>query len=107
MAVAVATRWYTRWRSPVAPLLFVAGADGALSGLWLVPDDDGDGPPHDAADARRDDAPFREALVQLEGYFAGERTVFELELRLDGTPFQRRVWAALQEIPYGTTPSYG
>src|SRR5690606_212960 len=40
-------------------------------------------------------------------YFAGTRTEFELELDLAGTEFQRRVWAALQKIPYGETRSYG
>jgi len=49
-------------------------------------------------------APFVE---QLQAYFAGEREDFDMPLGLHGTPFQRRVWAALQEIPYGETISYG
>jgi methylated-DNA-[protein]-cysteine S-methyltransferase len=44
---------------------------------------------------------------QLEEYFAGSRREFDLTLHLEGTPFQRRVWAALREIPYGATLSYG
>jgi len=39
--------------------------------------------------------------------FAGQRTAFELPLAPEGTEFQRRVWAALQQIPYGQTWSYG
>jgi methylated-DNA-[protein]-cysteine S-methyltransferase len=50
---------------------------------------------------------LRQAVAQLEQYFAGERRVFELKLALSGTAFQRRVWAALQRIPYGVTTSYG
>ena len=50
---------------------------------------------------------FDRAVKQLEAYFAGELTDFELELELVGTDFQRRVWAALQTIPYGETRSYG
>ncbi len=44
---------------------------------------------------------------QLDEYFAGERTEFDVTLRLEGTEFQRRVWAGLLEIPYGETISYG
>ena len=55
----------------------------------------------------RDDDAFPDAVEQLEAYFAGDRTDFELELDLVGTQFQRRVWAALQTIPYGQTRSYG
>ncbi|MGN0800111.1 MAG: methylated-DNA--[protein]-cysteine S-methyltransferase [Christensenellales bacterium] len=44
---------------------------------------------------------------QLAEYFSGERRVFSLPLAPEGTAFQRRVWAALLEIPYGETLSYG
>jgi methylated-DNA-[protein]-cysteine S-methyltransferase len=47
------------------------------------------------------------AVAQLEQYFRGERTRFELPLEPHGTKFQRRVWRALQDIPYGTTTTYG
>ncbi len=47
------------------------------------------------------------AFAQIRGYLAGERSVFTLPIRLSGTPFQRRVWNALQEIPYGTVTCYG
>ena len=46
-------------------------------------------------------------FAQIRDYLAGERSIFTLPIRLDGTPFQRRVWDALQEIPYGTVTSYG
>ncbi|MBV8714211.1 MAG: methylated-DNA--[protein]-cysteine S-methyltransferase [Chloroflexi bacterium] len=59
------------------------------------------------ADCRRDDGAFAEAASQLRAYFAGELTRFELELDLQGTDFQRRVWAALLQIPYGKTTTYG
>ncbi len=54
-----------------------------------------------------DDTAFPDAVDQLEEYFHGERTEFELELDLVGTAFQRRVWSALLTIPYGETRSYG
>ena len=44
---------------------------------------------------------------QLNEYFRGSRTGFDLPLEPGGTPFQRAVWDALRAIPYGTTTSYG
>ena len=56
-----------------------------------------------------DDVPpvLKETATQLEEYFAGERTEFDVPMELDGTPFQREVWAELARIPYGETISYG
>ncbi|NJO09617.1 MAG: methylated-DNA--[protein]-cysteine S-methyltransferase [Leptolyngbyaceae cyanobacterium SL_1_1] len=51
--------------------------------------------------------PFAAARQQLDDYFAGTLTEFDLPLSVSGTPFQQRVWAALKTIPYGTTLSYG
>ena len=48
-----------------------------------------------------------DAQAQLLEYFAGKRTTFELPLAPDGTDFQLAVWAALREIPYGYTTTYG
>jgi methylated-DNA-[protein]-cysteine S-methyltransferase len=52
-----------------------------------------------------DDA-FGEAVRQLDEWFAGARTEFDLELDLRGTDFQLRVWNALRQIPFGRTVSY-
>lgn len=95
----------TRFRtvdSPVGPLT-LAGCGGRLMHLRMV--DQTYEPNHDGWE--RDDAAFPDAVEQLESYFAGERTEFDLELELVGTPFQRSVWAALLTIPYGETRSYG
>jgi methylated-DNA-[protein]-cysteine S-methyltransferase len=54
-----------------------------------------------------DPAFFKTLKTQLNAYFAGESKVFDVPLRPTGTPFQLKVWAALQEIPYGRTVSYG
>jgi methylated-DNA-[protein]-cysteine S-methyltransferase len=48
-----------------------------------------------------------EAASQLESYFAGDLTDFDVPLDLEGTEFQRRCWLALATIPYGQTVSYG
>jgi methylated-DNA-[protein]-cysteine S-methyltransferase len=48
-----------------------------------------------------------EAREQLEAYFAGERTAFELPLAPVGTPFHARVWALVSAIGHGETATYG
>ena len=50
---------------------------------------------------------LEKAERQLDEYFAGERKVFNLPLAPKGTEFQKKVWAALRDIPYGETRSYG
>ena len=47
-----------------------------------------------------------EAKKQLEEYFEGKRKVFDLPLEQEGTEFQKKVWNALEEIPYGETRTY-
>jgi len=49
-------------------------------------------------------APLRDQLAQ---YFEGKRTAFDIPLASPGTGFQRKVWQALRDIPYGQTMSYG
>ena len=92
--------------SPVGPLTLVARG-GALSRLYMEaqrhrPAEETFGAPGDPGAA-----PFAAVAEQLSAYFAGELTEFDLPLVLHGTPFQQRVWALLQEIPYGDTATYG
>jgi methylated-DNA-[protein]-cysteine S-methyltransferase len=95
--------YFTEITSPIGDLTLTS--DGrALTGLYM--NEHRHRPPLDPA-AVRDAAPFEEARWQLSQYFAGERTAFDLELNPSGTPFQREVWQALTEIPYGETVSYG
>ncbi|MBC2121788.1 methylated-DNA--[protein]-cysteine S-methyltransferase [Listeria marthii] len=49
---------------------------------------------------------FQQLIMQLATYFEGTREVFELPVLLKGTDFQKRVWQALSEIPYGVVVSY-
>jgi methylated-DNA-[protein]-cysteine S-methyltransferase len=88
--------------SPIGPLT-LAGRDSALTNLRMV--DQTYEPSR--ADWTRDDNVFADAVEQLNAYFAGELTDFDLELDLQGTAFQQRVWEALLTIPYGETRSYG
>ena len=54
-----------------------------------------------------DRTPFATAIEQLEAYFAGRLTEFELVLAPEGTEFQLSVWRELRFIPYGETTTYG
>lgn len=49
---------------------------------------------------------FAQVAKQLDEYFAGKRTKFELNISPKGTAFQKKVWAELLKIPYGKTKSY-
>src|SRR6185312_5883646 len=82
----------------------LTGDERSLWSLSIVPPGGGAGP---AGERREAAVPFVQARGQLEQYFAGERTAFELPLRFTGSEFQRIVWRALLGIPYGETRSYG
>lgn len=88
--------------SPVGPLTMTASGT-AITGVYFDLS-------RELAGQRRwkrDDDRLARARIQLEEYFRGERTEFDLELSLRGTPFQVDVWKALTRIPFGTTVSYG
>ena len=92
---------FTIFESPIGELTLTGGPDGSLRHVYFP----GTAPPLDRAD--HDPDALTAATEQLEQYFRGERTAFELELELAGTDFQRSVWQALRGIPYGTTTTYG
>ncbi|HLL32573.1 methylated-DNA--[protein]-cysteine S-methyltransferase [Streptomyces sp.] len=98
------TTYWTHLDSPLGRLLLTADADGALSSL-TVPGQKGGAAVRE--DWREDGGPFREAVAQLAAYFTGDLKEFELPLRAHGTAFRERVWAALDDIPYGATTTYG
>jgi methylated-DNA-[protein]-cysteine S-methyltransferase len=93
---------YTYLDSPIGSLL-LAGRSGTLEivrfpngRMAMAPEDDW----------RRDDGAFGTAKRQLDEYFGGLRRRFDLPMAPRATPFQARVLAALQRIPYGETRSY-
>ncbi len=80
---------------------------GDTDGLKLVSFQDGTHPvPHDPS-WMYDEAPFADAINQIEAYFAGKLRAFTIKLKPQGTAFQLRVWKQLRTIPYGQTMSYG
>ncbi|MDX1932145.1 MAG: methylated-DNA--[protein]-cysteine S-methyltransferase [Capsulimonadales bacterium] len=99
------TTFYAYTESPIGRLLLTADEE-ALTGLYM---NDSATALRTAPDAvERDDHPIlAEARRQIAEYFTGSRRTFDLPLRTEGTPFQRRVWEELKAIPYGETISYG
>ncbi|MEO7752449.1 MAG: methylated-DNA--[protein]-cysteine S-methyltransferase [Terracoccus sp.] len=93
--------------SPLGSLTVVADDDDAITHLLMDgaahrPAVETLGEPGDAAHE-----PFASAAAQLEAYFAGDLTDFDLPLAPRGEAFHQRVWGLLREIPYGETRSYG
>jgi O-6-methylguanine DNA methyltransferase len=93
----------TTIESPVGPLTLIA-RDGVLTNVSMHEQRHVSPPPQDAV---TDDAWFTDVAEQFDAYFAGERSTFDIEMNLLGTPFQQRVWSQLCQIPYGETISYG
>lgn len=90
--------------SPIDPLLLKADED-ALTCIFFEPHQ---GQPDDVEPVWETDHPvLNEAARQLRQYFEGERTTFDVPLRLHGTAFQQAVWAELLKIPFGETTTYG
>ena len=103
------TRHHTVLDSPLGPLTVVV-EDDHLVGLYV---EQGLAKALERSatlgtPSEPDEVPLLAAVAgQLAAYFRGELTEFDLPVAAAGTPFQQRVWAALQQIPYGETRSYG
>jgi methylated-DNA-[protein]-cysteine S-methyltransferase len=94
---------YDTFDSPVGRLLLAADA----AGLRHISFERGRYAVAIAADWKRDANALREARAQIDAYFAGELTQFNLTLAPQGSPFQLAVWDELRRIPYAATTSYG
>ncbi|AYF75936.1 methylated-DNA--[protein]-cysteine S-methyltransferase [Nocardia yunnanensis] len=97
---------YTTMASPVGELLLVGEVRGGRTVLTAV----------SMAGAKSllvqpgwvgDGEAFAGVVPQLAAYFAGERGGFDIALGEGGTEFQRKVWGAVEGIPYGSTTTYG
>ncbi len=93
---------YAIYEGPEGPLLIAVDEEGRVVRLHFV-----DGPLPLGAGWHEDQEALKDVARQLDEYFAGGRTGFDLELAPAGTPFQLGVWQQLRRIPYGETISYG
>ena len=96
------SRRHTVVPSPIGPLTVVRDGEALVRLAMAAP-----GQFVDAELGDRTDTGFEEVARQLEEYFAGERTAFDLPLHPVGSAFELAVWQQLTRIPYGETRSYG
>jgi methylated-DNA-[protein]-cysteine S-methyltransferase len=97
-------RYYTDHPSPIGNLLLAANDAQALCGLYFEEHKYFKG--SQGWQHSPDHPVLLEAARQLDEYFAGQRTGFELPLEMSGTPFQQAVWRELMTIPFGRTGNY-
>jgi methylated-DNA-[protein]-cysteine S-methyltransferase len=95
--------YYSELDSPIGQLLLI-GDQASLRCLYML--DHKRQLPVVEGCARNDEA-FRSVRQQLTAYFAGELRRFEVALAGEGSAFQKKVWQALLDIPFGETESYG
>ena len=93
---------YCYYESPVGELLLAANSTGLTDLAFST----GKGRRRHHSDWHFNETPFRQTRKQLDLYFKGKLTTFDIALDPVGTPFQLSVWHALQSIPYGCTTSY-
>lgn len=95
--------YYTHLPSPVGQFL-VAGTERAVhrTAFHTEPQDN-----FMESSWRQDPVPITYAIEQFKAYFDGDLQVFSLSYEMVGTEFQRSVWEALKNIPYGSTTTYG
>ena len=88
------------WDSPIGRLLIAADDMGICEIRLLKPEDE--------ISTENEKTPLLDqAAKELEEYFAGRRQAFDLPLSASGTAFERTVWQALTDIPFGETRTYG
>lgn len=95
----------TQWimHSPIGPLYLVASDKGLRMIYWNRQADPLTANLHSESTAVET---LKSTVRQLEEYFQGKRTEFQIPLDVEGTAFQKRVWEELKKIPYGQTISY-
>jgi methylated-DNA-[protein]-cysteine S-methyltransferase len=96
-------KYLTIYDSPVGKLKLISDGE-YLIGLHFDSDQPDKTPVAEASQEKT--KPFLEVIRQLEEYFRGTRTTFDIPIRFVGSPFQVRAWEALRSIPFGETISY-
>ena len=93
--------------SPIGPLLLEADSQGLCRCSWADDTSQMQMPHLASVNDTTTAVIMADTKRQLDEYFAGSRSRFQLPLHITGTTFQKQVWQALAAIPYGTTRAYG
>jgi len=96
------TTFHTLYQSPMGEIALTANHDGLTALAFQQGASPITFPPESESNAEK----FTDVIEQLNEYFLGERSHFDVKLAPKGTPFQRSVWQALCQIPQGKTVSY-
>ncbi|AJT42640.1 methylated-DNA--[protein]-cysteine S-methyltransferase [Psychromicrobium lacuslunae] len=96
---------YTAMDSPLGQLTLL-GSPEALTGIYFEGHRSMPGKEQWGTEEPKQPI-FTQAIRQLEDYFSGRRTDFELPIATHGSELQEKVWQLLRELPYGSTTSYG
>lgn len=89
-------KYYGYYQSPIGTAKIVC-SDSAVISVTLVDNVDNFGEKNQVVD---------DVIKQLDEYFQGKRRTFDLEIHMEGTDFQKKVWKKLLNIPFGSTMSY-
>lgn len=96
--------YYTKFKTDLCDMILI-GDENGINRLHLEVDDS----PRSLEinpEWKDDDTLFLEAIIQLQEYAKGERFTFNLKLNPEGTDYQKKIWHALEGIPYGKSVSY-
>lgn len=94
--------YYTIFTTPAGEMLLLSDGEAITGMHWTV----FRRAPKVSAEWTENREVFGDAIAQLDEYFAGERKVFDLPIKLAGTPFQQSVWSELLKIPFGAQSTY-
>lgn len=96
--------YYTRFETDVCEIILAGDEDG----LQVLHMNTGEGKKelYISDDWTRSDDFFEDAIQQIKEYMSGERKCFDIKLNPQGTDYQKKVWKALEKIPYGEVRSY-
>ena len=87
----------TFYNSPIG-LIEISGTENSITSLYFLDEE--------FNPESKSNLYLEKCVEQLDEYFKGKRKIFELNLQLEGSEFQKKVWNELLKIPYGETKSY-
>ena len=89
-------KYYGYYNSPIGILEIITSDDAIISAMFV----------DEVKESTGESEILKEAIKQFDEYFKGTRKDFDIKCEIQGTEFQKKVWDALMEIPYGVTLSY-
>ncbi|HEY5561129.1 MAG TPA: methylated-DNA--[protein]-cysteine S-methyltransferase [Clostridiaceae bacterium] len=89
-------KYYGYYNSPIGILEIITSDNAIISAMFI----------EDMKEITSESQILKEAIKQFDEYFKGTRKDFDIKCEIGGTEFQKKVWKALMEIPYGVTMSY-